>query len=194
MAAHYYSYSFCLNPDWTRKYPLQPEILDYLKRVAAKYDIEKHARFHSIVNSAHWDESSRTWLVTVTDLKASKTYNRRCKILVSAVGILSLPNGCDIDGASSFKGPLFHTAQWDHSFDWKDKDLVVIGWFCCIYRYMVISNEQKETDAVQLRSSRLSVTPTMAPAPPGKSPSSLVRRNGSLSGPTHRIRAGSDGR
>ncbi|KAJ5922976.1 monooxygenase [Penicillium verrucosum] len=130
VAAHYYSYSFCLNPNWSRKFPLQPEILDYLKGVAAKYDIEKHARFNSIVNSAHWDESSRTWLVTVTDLKASKTYNRRCKILVSAVGILSMPNGCDIDGASSFKGPMFHTAQWDHSFDWKDKDMVVIGNGC----------------------------------------------------------------
>lgn len=138
MAAHYYSYSFCLNPDWSRKYPLQREILDYLKSVAAKYDIEKHARFHSIVNSAHWEESSRTWLVTVTDLKASKTYHRRCKILVSAVGILSIPNGCDIDGAASFKGPLFHTAQWDHSFDWKDKDLVVIGWFLSFFIFKMV--------------------------------------------------------
>ncbi|KGO65511.1 Flavin monooxygenase FMO [Penicillium italicum] len=127
VAAHYYSYSFCLNPNWSRKFPLQQEILDYLKGVASKYDIGKYARFHSIVNSAHWDESSRTWLVTVTDLKASETYHRRCKILVSAVGILSLPNGCDIDGASSFKGPMFHTAQWDHSFDWKDRDMVTAG-------------------------------------------------------------------
>lgn len=145
VAAHYYSYSFCLNPNWSRKYPLQPEILDYFRSVAAKYGIEKHARFHSIVNSAHWEESSRTWLVTVTDLKVFKTYHRRCKILVSAVGILSIPNACDIDGASSFKGPLFHTAQWDHSFDYKDKDLVIIGFFffslffsLYVYSYMAV--------------------------------------------------------
>jgi cation diffusion facilitator CzcD-associated flavoprotein CzcO len=129
VVAHYYSYSFFLNPDWTYKYPLQPEILAYFKKVASKYDIEKHTRFHSIVTSAHWEESSATWLVDIKNLKTAETYSRRCKILVSAVGVLSLPNKCEIPGVSSFQGRLFHTAQWDHSFDWKDKELVVIGWF-----------------------------------------------------------------
>ncbi|KAI0452991.1 putative monooxygenase [Xylaria acuta] len=130
VVAHYYAYSFCLNPNWSRKYPLQPEILEYYKHVADKYDIEKHARFQSIVTSAYWDESSGTWLVSVKDLKTSETYERRCKILVSAAGLLSQPNECDIPGVSSFQGRIFHTAEWDHSFSWKDKDMVVIGNGC----------------------------------------------------------------
>ncbi|KAK5997662.1 FAD-binding monooxygenase ktnD [Cladobotryum mycophilum] len=130
VVAHFYSYSFCLNPNWSRKYPLQPEILAYYKSVAAKYDIEKHARFNTIVEAAHWEESSGTWLVYVKDLKTLEKYQRRCKILVSAVGVLSVPNECDIKGASSFQGRLFHTARWDHSFDWKDKEIVIIGNGC----------------------------------------------------------------
>jgi len=127
VVAHYYSYSFCLNPNWSRKYPLQPEILEYYKHVAGKYDIEKHTRFESIVTSAYWDESSGTWLVSVQNLKTLETYDRRCKILVSAVGVLSQPNACNIPGVSSFQGRIFHTAEWDHSFNWKDKEMVVIG-------------------------------------------------------------------
>ena len=128
VASHYYSYSFEPNPNWSSKYPLQPEILAYLKDVARKYEIEKHIRFHSTVTSAHWEKSSATWLVTIKDLKASQTIQRRCKVLVSAVGVLSVPKECNIPGASDFKGRLFHTAHWDHSFNWKDKEVVVIGW------------------------------------------------------------------
>ncbi|KAI0905325.1 putative monooxygenase [Ustulina deusta] len=130
VVAHYYSYSFCLNPNWSHKYPLQPEILAYFENVAAKYDIGKHVKLRSVVQSAHWDGSSGTWLVSIKDLATSETYNRRCKILISAVGVLSIPNECQIPGASTFQGPLFHTARWDHSFEWKDKELVVIGNGC----------------------------------------------------------------
>jgi hypothetical protein len=27
-------------------------------------------------------------------------------------------------GMESFKGPIFHTARWDHSFSYKDKKIV----------------------------------------------------------------------
>ncbi|KAI8630068.1 putative monooxygenase [Xylariaceae sp. FL1651] len=141
VVAHYYSYSFCLNPNWSHKYPLQPEILAYFKDVATKYDIEKHTRFCSIVESAHWEESFGAWLVTVKDLKTSETYNRRCKILVSAVGVLSVPNECHIPGAPSFQGRMFHTAQWDHAFDWKGKELVVIGNGCSASQAVPVLSE-----------------------------------------------------
>jgi cation diffusion facilitator CzcD-associated flavoprotein CzcO len=43
---------------------------------------------------------------------------------------LSVPKKCDITGATSFTGKMFHTAEWDHSFDWKNKQVVVIGNGC----------------------------------------------------------------
>ncbi|KXH41055.1 hypothetical protein CNYM01_04570, partial [Colletotrichum nymphaeae SA-01] len=125
--SHFYSYSFELNPNWSRKYALQPEIHQYFSDLAAKYDITKHIRFRQAVEFAEWNTSSGTWVVTTRDLESSRIRQRRCKILVSAVGALSIPKKCEITGASSFSGQMFHTAEWDHSFDWKNKEVVVIG-------------------------------------------------------------------
>ncbi|KAF4981440.1 hypothetical protein FZEAL_2752 [Fusarium zealandicum] len=128
--SHFFSYSFALNPNWSQEYAMQPEIHSYFKGVAAKYDIEKNVRFHSAVESARWDELSGTWEVNVRDTNTSEVTIRRSKILVSAVGALSVPKACTIPGASDFDGHLFHTAQWDHSFDWKDKEVIMIGNGC----------------------------------------------------------------
>ncbi|KAF5539378.1 monooxygenase [Fusarium napiforme] len=128
--SHFYSYSFALNPNWSQAYAMQPEIQTYFNDVAKKYDIERHVRFNSVVESARWDESTGTWETTIRDVKRSGVTIRRSKALISAVGALSIPKGCDIPGASDFEGRIFHTAKWDHSFDWKDKEVVVIGNGC----------------------------------------------------------------
>lgn len=108
-------------------YASQPEIHNYFKAVADKYNISSHVKFRSMVQSAVWDEQSATWLVTIQNLSSKTTYQRRTKILVSAVGALSIPKQCEIPGKDDFSGTMFHSAQWNHSFDWKDKEVVVIG-------------------------------------------------------------------
>ncbi|KAM0234805.1 hypothetical protein ACHAPO_006169 [Fusarium lateritium] len=128
--SHFYSYSFALNPNWSQKYASQPEIEAYFKDVANKYDIGRHVRLNSIVESAIWDERTGVWEVSIRDHGTSEVSTRRAKVLVSAVGALSIPKECDIPGASDFEGRLFHTAKWDHSFDWHNKDVVVIGNGC----------------------------------------------------------------
>src|SRR5947199_6689154 len=40
-----YSYSFAPNPSWTRAFPRQPEILDYLLDCARRYRVREHIRF-----------------------------------------------------------------------------------------------------------------------------------------------------
>jgi cation diffusion facilitator CzcD-associated flavoprotein CzcO len=125
--SHFFSYSFALNPDWTQKFALQPEIHDYFQGVASQYDIHPHVRLRNVVESARWQEDTGTWVVSIRDLKTSQVTVRTCKILVSAVGALSVPKKCDVPGADAFQGRMFHTAEWDHSFDWKGKDVVVIG-------------------------------------------------------------------
>ncbi|KAK7429123.1 hypothetical protein QQZ08_004338 [Neonectria magnoliae] len=128
--SHFFSYSFALNPNWSQKFAMQPEIYDYFKGVAEKYNIDEHVRFQTVVESATWEENSGTWLVMICDLKTSQVTQRRCKILISAVGAISIPKMCDLPGASAFQGRMFHTAEWDHSFEWKNKDVVVIGNGC----------------------------------------------------------------
>lgn len=106
---------------------MQPEILEYFKGVAARYEIEDHVRFESVLESAHWDEVTGTWLASIRDVTSEMIVERRSKILVSAVGALSVPKKCDLPGASTFKGSMFHSARWDHSFNWEGKEVVVVG-------------------------------------------------------------------
>lgn len=84
-------------------------------------------RFHSAVKLAEYEPKTATWRVVIVDQKTGREFQKRSRLLVSAVGALSTPKSCDIPGAENFNGRLFHSAQWDHSFDYKDKEVVCIG-------------------------------------------------------------------
>ncbi|DAA79656.1 TPA_exp: putative Flavin-binding monooxygenase [Trichophyton benhamiae CBS 112371] len=139
--SHVYSYSFDLNPEWSMKYALQPEILAYFKSVVDKHNVAPYIRYNSVVQSAGFEEKTGTWLVTVKDLKSNITRHRRCKILISAVGALSIPKECDIKGYDNFRGKLFHSAQWDHQFNWANKDVIVIGNGCSATQFVPIMTD-----------------------------------------------------
>ncbi|KAK5126770.1 hypothetical protein LTR85_009704 [Meristemomyces frigidus] len=145
VASHFYSYSFALNPDWSQKFSMRSEIQQYFRDVAERFDVAKHVRFHSTVETARWVEEAQYWEVTVKNQKTKETYVRRAKIVVSAVGSLSVPQKCEIPGADDFKGPLFHSALWDHSFDWKDKDVVVLGNGCSATQFVPIMAPNTKT-------------------------------------------------
>lgn len=141
VASHFYSYSFALNPDWSRKYSMREEIQQYFRSVSDQYGVTERVRFHSIVEKAAWNEQEKVWEVNVLDLKTKERTLRRAKVLVSGVGSLSVPKECDVEGHEMFKGKLFHSAKWDHSFDWGDKDVVVLGMtsmaFGCTREYLL---------------------------------------------------------
>jgi cation diffusion facilitator CzcD-associated flavoprotein CzcO len=99
--------------------------------VAEQYRIVDHVRFQSTVEKAEWDEAGKVWVVTVQDRKTKESIVRRAKILVSGVGSLSVPKKCEVKGVENFQGPLFHSAEWDHSFDWEGKEVVVLGMNPC---------------------------------------------------------------
>lgn len=119
--SHLYSYSFRPNPNWSRVYASQPEILEYLRATARDEGILPHVRFGARVLKAAWDEQQAAWLVSTTagDFKAP--------VLVSAAGHLSDPAYPDIEGLHSFQGKLFHSAQWDHTCKLDGKRIGVIG-------------------------------------------------------------------
>src|SRR5262245_35166152 len=59
--SHLYSYSFELNPEWSRPYSGQAEILEYMERCVEKYGIMPHVRLNSGVAGAVWDDVGKTW-------------------------------------------------------------------------------------------------------------------------------------
>ncbi|KAF1942152.1 FAD/NAD(P)-binding domain-containing protein [Clathrospora elynae] len=142
VASHFYSYSFALNPEWSRKYSMRPEIQAYFRSVAEQYRVVEHVRFHSVVEKATWEGINNVWEVTVLNLQTKERTVRRAKILISGVGSLSVPRTCDLPGVETYQGKMFHSAQWDHSLDWKDKEVVVLGNGCSATQFVpIMANE-----------------------------------------------------
>lgn len=120
--SHLYSYSFELNPDWSRTYSRQPEILEYLRDVAKKYNLYDHIQFDTEITGMFFDESEARW-----DLEADDGETSRARNAVLAVGPLSRPMIPDFDGLETFNGRTFHSARWPSDYDVSDKTVAVIG-------------------------------------------------------------------
>lgn len=120
--SHLYSFSFEPNPNWSRMFAPQPEILAYLRHCADKYDVHRHVRFNRNATRIAWDDDSSTWTVD-TDRGEQWTANN----VITAIGGLSTPAIPDIEGLDGFAGPVFHSADWDHDVDLRGKRVAVIG-------------------------------------------------------------------
>ncbi|KAJ3302598.1 hypothetical protein HDV03_004849 [Kappamyces sp. JEL0829] len=122
-----YSYSFAQNPLWTTAWACQKEILQYLDKTAGDFDVKRHIVFNVVCASASWDPVSCRWHVALQDLETGRTFEKTCKIFVTATGVLSDPNNCPLPGKDEFHGAVFHSARWRHDVDVTGKNVVLIG-------------------------------------------------------------------
>ena len=122
IASHLYCYSFAPNPEWTRPYAPQREILAYFERVAREYGLEPHLRLGTGVSSARWDEGSARWRL---ELASGETVE--AQFVIGAVGMFGEPARPDIPGLDAFRGAMFHSAEWDHAHDLAGERVAVIG-------------------------------------------------------------------
>jgi cation diffusion facilitator CzcD-associated flavoprotein CzcO len=117
-----YSFSFELNPSWTRLFAPQPEIWEYLRNCTVKYGVDKHIRYDSRVEGMEWDDAARLWTVRTA---GGDLY--RAHAVVSGVGALHIPSYPEISGMEVFAGNTFHSSAWDLSCDLGGKRVAVIG-------------------------------------------------------------------
>ena len=124
-----YSYGFSFDKDllqewsWTEHFAPQPETEKYLNLVADKYDLRRDIQFQARVASAHWQETTRSWTVTLED--GSQHHSR---FLITAIGALSAPTMPTFPGIKDFKGQSFHTGLWPkEKVDFAGKRVAVIG-------------------------------------------------------------------
>lgn len=116
-----YSYSFEQNPQWSKVFAKQPEILSYIKATAAKYDVQQHIRYNQPVVHAQWCEQRTHWQVKTPDTEYTADF------VVSCGGYLHEPIIPNIPGLDSFEGHVFHSSRWDHDYDLSNKRVAVIG-------------------------------------------------------------------
>lgn len=118
--SHLYSYSFELNPNWSKRFSPGSEIQDYIKACASKHDLYRSIQFGKEVTEAVWQ--SDHWQVAFADGSVIKA-----DYVISALGGLHEPSIPDFAGREAFEGPVFHSAQWRHDVDLAGKRVAIIG-------------------------------------------------------------------
>jgi len=153
--AAFYSFSFAQNPDWTSFHPPGKEIVRYYHQVCERFRITDKIELNTDIEECRWLEEEQLWQVKIRrmtagmgDLSAkdrakvveekgeAAVYSEmeivKAKVVVSCVGGLVEPKGWpdEIKGIENFKGKMFHSARWDESVDFTDKNVVVVGTGC----------------------------------------------------------------
>ena len=123
---HFYSYSFRTSSDWDHYFAQGPEIIKYIRTVYREAGIKENIRFEEEVTSAVWNADDAHYAVTIRR-KDGTEYVLRANAVVSGSGLLNRPSIPTIPGMEDFKGPMFHSARWDHNVDLTGKRVVQIG-------------------------------------------------------------------
>lgn len=119
--SHLYSISFEPKADWSRKYPPQHEIFDYMEEIYERRGLYAHSRFGTDITELRFDDEHSVWrLSTSTD-------EIEADVVVICTGLLSKPYVPDIEGLADFAGAIWHSADWDHDHDVTGERVAVIG-------------------------------------------------------------------
>ncbi|SEG92742.1 Predicted flavoprotein CzcO associated with the cation diffusion facilitator CzcD [Thermomonospora echinospora] len=127
--SHFYSYSFELNPNWSRYYPTGPEYLDYMRHVVDKYGLRSRIALSTKVLRCEWTEETRRWKVMVRAADGSAQVHE-ANAVITATGILNAASIPDIDGMDAFTGTVMHTAEWDPKADLTGRRVALLGTGC----------------------------------------------------------------
>jgi cation diffusion facilitator CzcD-associated flavoprotein CzcO len=119
--SHAYSFSF-LRYDWPRTHATQPELLRYANEVVDAFGLRPHLRLGTRVTEVVWDEGQLHYVLH-TATGETHTFD----VVISALGLLSVPNHPDWPGLDDFRGVRFHTARWRHDVDLAGKRVAVVG-------------------------------------------------------------------
>ncbi len=134
--SHLYSFSFNPNPNWSKRFAEQEEILQYLNSTVDAFGIRPHVKLGVEVIEACWVAKTSVWRIGLRDLETGRTFYRETEILVSCVGTISIPQDCKIPHYQDYKGELWHSARWNHQVHLKGKSVAVVGNGCSAAQLM----------------------------------------------------------
>ncbi|KAF7185276.1 putative sterigmatocystin biosynthesis monooxygenase stcW [Pseudocercospora fuligena] len=120
-----YCFPFETNPEWNNFFSTGGEIQEYFVRAVKKWELEKYVKFEHRVVDARWEEGEAKWRLKVQH--GRETFDDGVDILISARGFLSTWRWPQILGIHDFEGKKVHSAEWDHSYDYSNKRIAVVG-------------------------------------------------------------------
>ncbi|RJE20918.1 Flavin-binding monooxygenase [Aspergillus sclerotialis] len=126
--AHVYQSGFAPNTQWTEEFAQGHEIRAYWQSVARRYDVYKYLQLERRVDKASWRPDQGKWHVTIQDLRENGSqYYEEVDVLINAIGHFNAWKFPDYEGIDKYQGTLFHSSNWNHDVDLKDKRIALIG-------------------------------------------------------------------
>ena len=128
--SHFYSFSFALNPGWSRRFSHQEEIRAYLEGVVQAQGLAPYLQFNTAVESTTWRAEASAYELALHEAGSGARRMVRARFVVAGPGALSTPCTPALEGASAFAGRAWHSAKWDHSVPLAGKRVGIIGTGC----------------------------------------------------------------
>jgi 4-hydroxyacetophenone monooxygenase len=123
--SYLYSYSF-FPRSWSTHFGKRDEVQEYLLDFADALDLRRNTGSAPEVTSATFDPTAQRWRVTATGPDGG-THELIANAVISAVGVLNRPRIPPLPGLDSFRGRLFHSAQWPADVDLAGKRVALVG-------------------------------------------------------------------
>ena len=123
--SHLYSFSFS-NNDWKKHFALRDDVQRYLVGALRQVGAERRVRFDTEVIAATYNENTKSWNIDVRS-GDGRSETLTASVLISAVGVLNRPKLPKVTGMETFKGTMFHSADWPKNIDVAGKRVVVVG-------------------------------------------------------------------
>ena len=116
---------------WTRAKMITDaaSIRDYIEDTAREHGALEHIRFgHAVVRSS-WSTEDARWTVTAKLEETGEERTFTASFLVDCAGYYSYdqPHRPRFEGEDAFEGDIVHAQEWDPSYDYDGKRVVVVG-------------------------------------------------------------------
>ena len=120
-----YQSSFYRNTQWSEEYAQGPEIREYWQDLARKYDVYSKLSLSTKVTGSYWDPQRAQWRLEIESegRKSAEHFD----FVIQAIGRFNSWKMPEYPGMDKYKGKLFHSSDWDTSFDPTKKRVATIG-------------------------------------------------------------------
>lgn len=125
-----YTFCFAWNP-WKHKGTMASgeRLREYMLESAQSQGIDQHILYNHRVASANWRSDLKNWEFQVQVAGRDEPAVFRSRFLLLGTGYYDFekPMEAVIPGLDKFAGKIIHPQFWPRDYDYKDKDVVVVG-------------------------------------------------------------------
>ncbi|TYA60146.1 flavin-containing monooxygenase [Formosa maritima] len=115
--------------DAAKSFADAPSILNYLNEAVNEYNVKDHIVYDKKVISYNFNSKLKIWTVTALDTSTNQEIIYQSQFIFNCSGYYNYDHGYTpkYKGIENFTGKFVHPQKWPKDFDYKNKNVVVIG-------------------------------------------------------------------